>query len=193
LSETRRLLRKRDINHENDIRVDAELREVESRLREYRPTLTALEFDAIKLRTLATTRKSPSPFAIRRSAFMKSRFAIVLVVALGVFMSGSGASLAVSSLANSGSASSAQYAGGKGHNSVLGDNESGANEPAETETVTPEVETEAVQPLRQVATSSSGTLPFTGFLAIPVLIIGVGLLGAGVMMRVRMRSGNRAA
>src|ERR1700729_2491247 len=103
MSETWSLLRKRNINHENDIRVDAELREVEERLRENRPGLTALELDAIKLRTLAATRKSPSPFfAIRRSAFMKSRAAIVLVLALGVFMSGTGASLAVSSIANSG-------------------------------------------------------------------------------------------
>lgn len=119
---------------------------------------------------------------------MKSRFALVLVLALGVFMSGTGASLAVSGITNSGSASSAQYAGEKGHNSVLGADESGETPQVETEPVT--TETEATQPLRQVATSSSGTLPFTGYLAIPVLIVGVGLLGAGAIMRIRTRSGS---
>jgi hypothetical protein len=174
--------------------VEDELREVERQLRDNRPELTGLELDAIKLRTMASTApKSPPLQGIGMGAFMKSRVALVLVLALGVFMSGTGATLAVTGLAQSGSASSAQYpSNNNGKHATLGVHESGKSEgtPAATE---PVVEEEAAQPVRQVATSSGSTLPFTGFLAIPVLIIGVGLLGAGVAMRMRNRSGDHTA
>lgn len=140
----------------------------------------------------SASRKSYSIFAKRKKGtFMKSRVAVVMVLALGVFMSGTGATLAVTGLANSGSASSAQYPEPEGEN-TLGSNESNSSnsQPNSTETVVTPAETQAV---RQVANSSSGTLPFTGFLAIPVLIVGVGLLGAGVAMRMRNRSGHDVA
>lgn len=117
---------------------------------------------------------------------MKSRVALTLVLALGVFMSGTGATLAVSGLAGNGSASSAQYPapnGHKLHSNTLGVQESSGNGPS----------TPASQTVRQVADTSGGSLPFTGFLAIPVLIVGVGLLGAGVLMRLRLRSDKDAA
>lgn len=147
---------------------------------------------------------------------MKSRVALVAVLALGVFMSGTGATLAVSGLANTGSASSAQYPGENGkksHHLVEGENSSGGkcdngsnsaasgngngsgsssdkcanSKPVPAATV----ETQAVE---QVAvTGSSSSLPFTGFLAVPVLIVGLGLLGAGVAMRVRNRRGDHIA
>jgi hypothetical protein len=190
LSGIGRLLRIRDINHDHDNRVPAELHEVEQRLRDSRPALTALELDSIKLRTMSSaTRRSQSLFAKKKGTFMKSRVAVVMVLALGVFMSGTGATLAVSGLANSGSASSAQYPEPQGSN-TLGTQDSGANRPnASTSVATPA----GTQAVRQVASSNSGSLPFTGFLAIPVLIVGVGLLGAGVAMRFRVRSGNDAA
>jgi hypothetical protein len=188
-------VRIRGITHDHDNRVPAELREVEQRLRENTPALTALELDAIKLRTMASaTRRSPSAFAKRKGTLMKSRVAVMMVLALGVFMSGTGATLAVSGLAGSGSASSVQYPDNSnepqntlaeecvgGVNTVTGES-CGEPEPA--------AETQAV---RQVASSGGGSLPFTGFVAIPVLIVGVGLLGAGVAMRLRMRSGNDVA
>lgn len=107
-------------------------------------------------------------------------------------MSGTGATLAVTGLASSGSASSAQYPEPESEN-TLGTKDNGNSssaKPDSTATVVTPAETQAV---RQVATSSSGTLPFTGFLAIPVLIVGVGLLGAGVAMRMRHRSGHDVA
>lgn len=143
----------------------------------------------------SASRKSYSIFAKRKKGtFMKSRVAVVMVLALGVFMSGTGATLAVTGLANSGSASSAQYPEPEGEN-TLGSNESNnsnnsGSQPESTTSVVTPAETQAV---RQVANSSSGTLPFTGFLAIPVLIVGVGLLGAGVAMRMRNRSGHDVA
>ena len=186
LSGIGRLIRIRGINHDHDNRVPVELHEVEQRLRENRPALSALELDAIKLRTMASAaRRSPSLFAKKKGTFMKSRVAIMMVLALGVFMSGTGATLAVSGLSSSGSASSAQYPEPVGHKvdaKTLADQSS--NGP---------ITAAATQADRQVAATGSGSLPFTGFLAIPVLIVGVGLLGAGVAMRLRLRSRNDAA
>jgi hypothetical protein len=179
--------------------------------------MTALELDAAKVRVMKSAQKS-GMFARKKGSFMKSRVALVAVLALGVFMSGTGATLAVSGFANNGSASSAQYPnenpkkphhiveaknesgsectgnGGNGGNSGAGGNggngSKNCNEPS-TEPVEAEVETQAVE--QAAVTGSSSSLPFTGFLAIPVLIIGLGLLGAGVAMRVRTRRGNHVA
>ncbi|HEX3735797.1 MAG TPA: hypothetical protein VHU86_11685 [Solirubrobacterales bacterium] len=143
---------------------------------------------------------------------MKSRLALVSVLALGVFMSGTGATLALSGTSSSGSASSAQYppeheheehlcesggAGGGGGGGNGGESGSGSGCSHESEHCGPTSsggngEACETQEVRQVETSS-GSLPFTGFMAIPVLIIGLGLLGGGVAMRLRMRSGNHTA
>jgi hypothetical protein len=142
----------------------------------------------------SAARKSPSAFAKKKGNLMKSRVAVMMVLALGIFMSGTGATLAVSGLAGSGSASEAQYPDERpeGENNTLGvdregGNGSGGQEPAGA--VAGET-----QSFRQVAsTGSSGSLPFTGFLAIPVLIVGLGLLGAGVAMRIRNGSDSDTA
>jgi hypothetical protein len=151
--------------------------------------MTALELDVAKLRIMQSApQRHPGMLARKKGNFMKSRVALVAVLALGVFMSGTGATLAVSGFANNGSASSAQYPNSgpqtKPHHLVEAAEESGGE-------VSPAVETQAVE---QVAvTGSSSSLPFTGFVAIPVLIIGLGLLGAGVAMRMRVRRGNHTA
>jgi hypothetical protein len=172
--------------------------------------MTALELDAAKVRVMKSAQKQPGMFARKKGSFMKSRVALVAVLALGVFMSGTGATLAVSGFANNGSASSAQYpqeenGGKKPHHIVEAENSSGSEctggnggngsnkncEEGTTEPVEAQVETQAVE---QVAvTGSSSSLPFTGFLAVPVLIVGLGLLGAGVAMRVRNRRGDHVA
>jgi hypothetical protein len=134
---------------------------------------------------------------------MKSRVALVAVLALGVLMSGTGASLAVSGFANTGSAGSAQYPKNHTHNNnhVKAANDGGgkctegssgtsgssssssSGNCAENEVAG--VEAQAVE--QTAVTGSSSSLPFTGFLAIPVLLIGLGLLGTGVAMRFRRR------
>lgn len=178
--------------------------------------MTALELDAAKVRVMKSAQNRPGMFAKKKGSFMKSRVALVAVLALGVFMSGTGATLAVSGFADNGSASSAQYpqehnGGKKPHHMVEGASSSGGectggnggnagggngsgkcdhSAPA-AEPVEAQVETQAVE---QVAvTGSSSSLPFTGFLAVPVLIVGLGLLGAGVAMRVRNRRGDHIA
>jgi hypothetical protein len=182
--------------------------------------MTALELDAAKVRVMKSAHK-PGMFAIKKGSFMKSRVALVAVLALGVFMSGTGATLAVSGFADNGSASSAQYpqehnGGKKPHHIVEAENSSGgectgnnggnsgaganggngSNKNCNESTPAPEpaevqVETQAVEQV--AATGSSSSLPFTGFLAVPVLLVGLGLLGAGVAMRVRNRRGDHTA
>lgn len=110
---------------------------------------------------------------------MKSRLVVTMLLALGLLMSGTGATLAVSGLSDSGSAGSAQYNNDR-PGDVLAEEEAGA--PAANIAPAPAAE---VQPTRQVSSNDSGTLPFTGFLAIPVLLGGVGLLGAGAVLRRR--------
>lgn len=171
--------------------------------------MTALELDAAKVRVMKSAQK-PGMFARKKGSFMKSRVALVAVLALGVFMSGTGATLAVSGFANTGSAGSAQYPGNHQHkpkgnhvvegvdtsgSKCIGSNDSDGNgsnsgnsseECGEVEVAG--VEATSVEPVEQTAvTSSSSSLPFTGFVAIPVLLIGLGLLGAGVAMRFRRR------
>jgi hypothetical protein len=182
--------------------------------------MTALELDAAKVRVMKSAHKQPGMFARKKGSFMKSRVALVAVLALGVFMSGTGATLAVSGFAENGSASSAQYpqehnggkkphhiveaenssgsecTGGNGGNSGAngGNGRNGSNKNCAESTPAPaevQVETQAVEQV--AATGSSSSLPFTGFLAVPVLIVGLGLLGAGVAMRVRNRRGDHTA
>ena len=159
-------------------------------LRDNRPEATALELDEIKQRVRRRTAQKPS----RRREAMKSRLAILSMLVLGMLFSTAGAGLAVQGLTNN-DASVAQYgpdeeqpAGG-----VLGDEESGGGVQGEEQSGGGGVEQgtageEAVQPARQVAAGSAGNeLPFTGFLAIPVLIGGVALLSTGLVLRRQAR------
>jgi hypothetical protein len=139
------------------------------RLEENRPEATELELDQIKQRV---RRKAARP---ERRQDMKSRMAILLMLALGMTLSTAGAGLAVQDL-TSDDASVAQY--GRDDEGpprdVLGEGESDDD----------------VQPSRQVSAGSDGgdELPFTGFLAIPVLIGGVALLSGGLVLRHRTRA-----
>lgn len=76
---------------------------------------------------------------------------------------------------------------------VLGDHGSNSgndttNTAPSTSTPAPEPQA-AAQPTRQVEVGASGSeLPFTGFAAIPVLLIGVALLATGLILRRRQTS-----
>lgn len=115
---------------------------------------------------------------------MKSRLAILLMLVLGLTMSSAGAGLAIDGF-TSNQASVAQYGPDKddGGGDVLGDDDSASpgDVAGEDESGSP------LQPARQVEAGATGgdTLPFTGFLAIPVLIGGVALLSAGLILRRR--------
>jgi hypothetical protein len=146
-----------------------EFDDVISLLRDNRPEATELELDQIKQR-VRTRASQPA----RRKQDMKSRLAILLMLVAGMMFSATGAGLAVQGLTGN-DASVQQYgdedtpAGG-----VLGQEDESSDD---------------VQQPRQVETgANTGELPFTGFLALPVLLGGVALLSAGLVLRRRTRS-----
>lgn len=120
---------------------------------------------------------------------MKSRIGILATLVVGMLLSTAGAGLAIDGIASSSdNAGVAQYGhkpGGTnpGGGGVLGEEESsgGGNQGTSPE----QASGPALQPSRQVESGAqgSGELPFTGFLAIPVLLGGVALLTTGLVLR----------
>ncbi len=147
-------------------------------LREGRPTLTPLELDRAKTRA---RRSAADPSSrVRWQRFASTRGAVVAVLAAGTLMSSGGTALAVSGLGLTGDASTAQYAGPgttdtTGATNTPGTTGNGSTAPAQ-----------AVSPAEQAAqpaVTTSGKLPFTGFMAIPVLLAGLLLIALGLAGR----------
>lgn len=165
---------------------------------------------------------------------MKSRLAMMLVIAAGFMLSTTGAGLAISGSSSSGSAAGTQYtpagteehgghqpegqgvkgaatkggnecaengngngANGNGGNSGANANGNGNNcnhtEPAAVEPAPAEVEVAPVPAEQQAVVSNGSSLPFTGFVAIPLLIIGVLMVVGGALLRLKSRKENTAA
>jgi hypothetical protein len=169
------------MTHYDDSHAD-DLQPVVDMLRARRPEATALELDAVKQRVRA---RAATGRRARSATFMKSRLAIIGMLVVGMLASTTGVGLAIDGLGGK-DASIAEYGssnGGKPAGGVLGEKENnggGNNNGTNTPSSTP------LQPSRQVeAGASGGQLPFTGYLAIPVLVGGVALLGTGLVLRRR--------
>jgi hypothetical protein len=166
-------------NHE---RVPTELHDVEARLRDERPQLDSLELDRVKLRAMSAERST------QKGPLMKSRLAITTMLVLGIFMSTTGAGLAITG--GTVSQNAGQEATGGEEGLTLGQ-QGGPDQgtgPAGATQGEEQVLGEGagdVSPEEQVAAAGDGSLPFTGFLAIPLIIGGVALLGSGLVLRRR--------
>ena len=157
----------------HDLTPDLEV--VASRLRDARPEVDGLALDRIKRRAISQASAASGPWALKKGLFMKPRLAVAFILAMGLLTSGTGATLAV--ISESGSAAQVQYPDLKPKESVdpgvLGSDPGGGGS--------------AVREEQQVATGGS-ELPFTGFLAIPLLVVGVVFLVGGGVLRSRAGS-----
>jgi hypothetical protein len=150
------------------------------RLRNDRPQASPVELDRMKRRVISQASASTGNWALKKGLFMKPRIAVAFILAMGLLTSGTGATLAV--ISESGSAAQVQYPD-------LGP--TGESAPDRLGGDTPTGSSTSIQEEEQVASSGGGELPFTGFLAIPLLIVGVVFLVAGGVMR--SRTGRDAA
>ena len=114
---------------------------------------------------------------------MKSRLALMLMIVAGLMMSTTGATLAITGSSGSGSAAVNQYDtvapqqddGDQPEAGTLGTEDSGDDgEDGDTAPVAEQVE---------VAGDDGDSLPFTGFVAIPLLLGGVALVSVGAVLR----------
>ena len=177
------------MHYSNRDRTPAKLRAVVARLRRERATATPLELDRIKLQAMRRAeRPRPGFYARQKGILMKSRLALMLIVAAGLMLSTTGATLAITGSSGSGSASQSQY-----QNVSPANEEGGETSPANEESGGPQSkslgggngsgpETLPAATGQVAATGDSGSLPFTGFVAIPLLVIGVGLLSLGTIL-----------
>ena len=166
----------------NDDELGSELQPIADRLRAERPTLSAMELDGVKQRARAA---STRPTTTKRG-FMRSRLAILLMLVLGLTFSTTGAGLAISGFADGGGqAATTQYDDSDDGGGVLPDSDEGDNNGGGGGN-SPEAN---VQPARQFESAGTGgSLPFTGFAAIPVLLLGLALLTGGMVLRRSSRS-----
>jgi hypothetical protein len=185
------------MNHQDDSHAD-DLMPVVDMLRASRPEATALELDAVKQRVRARVAGRHAGRRARSANLMKSRLAILSMLVVGMLASTGGVGLAITGLGGS-DASIAQYGTptptptttpGGGvlgqHNNHNGNGNGNGNNNGGTPT-TNNGGTQPLQTTRQVETGATGggQLPFTGFLAIPVLLGGVVLLTTGLILRRR--------
>ena len=180
-------------------RTPAQLEQIEAQLRAERHQASPLELDRIKLQAISQAERSqPSLYALKKGTFMKSRLALTLLLVAGFMFSTTGATLAISGSSGSGSAATSQYVpagseeanhhpehGVKGATAKGGDeNNGGGTTPQSVEVESAPAPVAAEQ---QAVVSNGSSLPFTGFVAIPLLIIGVGLILVGAVVRLKSR------
>ena len=186
--------------------VPEDLSGIDAVLRDERPQLSADRMRFVAARARSRARVSTMQHTPQKESFLRSRIAITLMLVLGFGFSSAGVGMAVQGVAaQDQSAADAQYNRGTSEqpptlvpspdqnevqdeteegtaperDEVAGENVAGDND----EQVAPE----QAQETRQLGAEAGGDeeLPFTGFAAIPVLLMGFALLSAGFVLRRR--------
>ena len=188
---------------ESDHGMPAELGEIARTLHSQRAQASALELDRIKIDARRRAARRARAELNSKGLLMRSRLVVTAFVAGGILMLGGGAALGVSGLSSTRSASIAQYGGGTTTTSttvvtnvVTPSTTTGTTVTTPPTTTTETTEEQPVQenlgenggkkPAGEVAPAkqvSAESLPFTGYLAIPVLVLGLVFLGAGLVLR----------
>jgi hypothetical protein len=172
----------------HDEHVPPELLPVAAELRDERPVATAAELDRVWSRVRSHRGRG---VARQKGAWLRSRLALTTMLVVGLFLSTAGAGLAISGISDSDSAGIAQYVSpGEDED----DEDVGAvedrGEPGEDPGEAGEGPgAEAQVPAQAGAAGERSGLPFTGLAAIPLLVIGVVLLIAGVVLSRSTRRG----
>ena len=181
--------------------------DVEAVLRELRPELPEDRVRLAANRAKAAAISGHSRHIHRKDSFMRSRITILLMLVFGFAFSGAGATLAISgsggdaTVSQQGTYGTTQTpptlvppagvppAGGVEGESEESDEGGGGVAPAGSDQPAPRDVAPEVQVTRQAsADTTAGELPFTGFAAIPILLIGVFLLASGLVLGRRARS-----
>ena len=136
-------------------------------------------------RALKRTCRHSLGSAPSKRRLMPARLAMFSLLVCAFFVAGTGAALAVSGASGSGSAGKAQYPPPKPSCSTGGDT---AGVTLERSDDGPCNRVAARVATRQIESAGDAKLPFTGLAAIPLLLIGCGLLVAGVATRRRSAS-----
>jgi len=162
----------------NERPLSPDLLAVEELLRTQRPELTPVEADLVESRVRA---RAAARGNRAKGAFMRTRLAVTAVLTVGVLSSGTGAGLAVSGVSGGHSAASAQYPDQTTPGREVPNGDQTLQAPA---VQGGDHQAAAVEPTAQVsADAGDDSLPFTGLAAIPLIVGGVGLLGAGAALR----------
>lgn len=156
------------------------------RLEAERPVPTGVELERVRHRaTVGNAGSTRSQTNRKVGQPMRPRLAILTMLAVGILLMGAGTGLAVSGLSGSENASEVVYpttettttTSTNSVGGVVGGGGTGglqqANEPAAKEVA------------QVAAAGDDDSLPFTGFAAIPVIVVGVGLLVGGLVLRRR--------
>jgi hypothetical protein len=167
-----------------------DLRGIDSALREARPELPEERVTLFAARARSRARAVSQPHS--KEPVLRSRLAITFMLVFGFAFSGAGVGLAVTGISG-GDVTSAQQQYPTERPIVspeedLGGGGEGPTVRGETEEDGPSVagEESDVQVNRQLgAQQAEDELPFTGFAAIPVLLLGIALLVSGLVLRRR--------